>query len=82
MVAKRQSSIASRPLSSTEGSMDDEVIAFNEPTEFIPDSPQPLNDDPTPATAEPRSPPPPTDPAVVVFIVVHETYVGDEEKNM
>ncbi|KAF9537156.1 hypothetical protein EC957_008773 [Mortierella hygrophila] len=46
MAARRYNSIASHSLSSTEDLMPVEVSMFSEPIEFIPDSPQPLNDDP------------------------------------
>ncbi|KAF9137475.1 hypothetical protein BGX30_010188 [Mortierella sp. GBA39] len=46
MAARRYNPIASHSLSSTEDFMSDEVTMFTEPTEFIPDSPQPLDDDP------------------------------------
>ncbi|KAF8941803.1 hypothetical protein BGZ47_007171 [Haplosporangium gracile] len=53
MAVRRYNSIAFQSLSSNEDLMSDEVTVFSEPVDFIPDSPQPLHDDPE--TVEPTS---------------------------
>ncbi|KAF9144759.1 hypothetical protein BG015_012110, partial [Linnemannia schmuckeri] len=73
MAARRYNSIAFQSLSSSEDLMSDEFTMFSEPVEFIPDSPQPLHDDPetvepTSATVEPLPTLRPTFQAVQILL--------------